>query len=373
MRGRKGRYGIYGKHIELFEMFESWRDDDEAQAGLAESEGWTLSEGTGAPEGRADLPLFMLSTIRHQIIRGFNRRTAKWDRYMGAVRAEDFREHTASQLNGLTGMGPVGEFDEYPRIRSSEEMAAPYSVGKHGGVYGVTFEMITNDEADVILNRTPLEMGRMSSAYISQVGVAFVEANPDWIDGKPFFTEEERTGLPEGNEFTGSAAEPTEDNWVNVLEQMRNTVDAEGFPTEIDPENILTRSERVRLNFRRIERSTETVGATAPASGTSMDKGNANPLAGDEMLPGDVIVEPFLKDPNDWILFANVNRPAFRIAFLRDRREPFIGLQDSGVRGVEGGGMDPYMLDIDEMLFKIRTVFGVSLGDPRAAIRMRRS
>lgn len=374
MARKRGRYGDWGKHIELFEMFESWRDDDEVQQHVAEAEGFeTLQEGSGAPEGRADFPLFLLTTIRHQLRKGFTRRSAVWDQYMGVERAEDFREHTTSQLNGLSGMGPVPEFDEYPRIRSSEEMGPPYSVGKHGGVYGITYEMVVNDEANVILNRTPTELGRMSAAYVSQVAVALIESNPNWIDGKPFFTEEARQGLPDGNQFTGAGAEPTEDNLVTIIEQMRNTTDTEGFPIEIEPENVLTRSERVRLNFKRIQRSAETVGAQAPASSTSMDKGNINPLQGEEeILPGKVIVETYLKDPNDWILFANVERPAFIIAFLRDKREPMIGTEQGSVAEI-GGGIDPYTLDFDEIRFKLRHVFGVAVGDPRAAIRARRS
>jgi len=374
MPRRRGRYGDWGKHIELFEMFESWRDDEQAQVAVAESEGWDeLQEGTGAPEGRADFPLFLLTTIRHQLRKGFTRRASVWDQYMGVERAEDFREHTVSQLNGLTGMGPVPEFDEYPRIRSSEEMGPPFSVGKHGGVYGVTYEMVINDEANVILNRTPTELGKMSAAYVSQVAVALIESNPNYIDGKPFFTTEARTGLPAGNEFTGAGAEPSEDNLVTIIEQMRGTTDTEGFPIEITPENILTRSERVRLNFKRIQRSQETVGAQAPASVISLDKGNMNPWAGDEMLPGKVIVESYLKDPNDWILFANVERPAFIISFLRDKRDPLIGIEDPGIRDAASGAADPYTLDFDEIRFKLRHVFGVALGDPRAAIRARRA
>jgi hypothetical protein len=296
----------------------------------------------------------------------FQRRAAVWDQYLGLERAEDFRVHTVSQLNGLTGMGPVQEFDEYPRIRSSEEMGPPFSVGKHGGVYAVTFEMVVNDDVNLILNRTPAELGRMSAAYVSQVATAIVETNANWIDGLPFFTATPRTGLPSGNLFTGAAAEPTEDNLVAIIEQMRSTTDTEGFPIDITPANILTRSERVRLNFKRIMRSQETgVQVTNPA-GSTLEKGTLNALAGDELLPGDVIVEPYLQDPNDWRLFADVSRPAFVIAFLRDQREPFIGIMRAQIESVGGGADDPYTLDFDELPHKIRHVFGCAQGDPRA-------
>jgi hypothetical protein len=377
----RNRYGIYGKHLEIFEMFESWRDDPEAQQALAEEMGWVeegedLAEasGSGSPEGRADFPLFLLSTVRHRMRAAFRRRAARWDRYMGVERAEDFRVHTVSQLNGITGMAEIPEYGEYGRLRSDEEEGPPYAVGKHGGVYGITLEMIVNDDANLILNRTPTELGRMSAAYVSRVAVALVESNPDYIDGLPFFTSTPRSGLPTGNESTGAAAIPSSDNLTTILSNMRNTEDSEGFPIDIEPRWVLTKDERTRLIFKMILRSQQT-GATSNDTGAeTIDKGRLNPLYDDALLPGDsVIVEPYLKDPNDWIVLADTGRPAFVIAFLRDRREPFIGIKHSGVTSVGGGSEDPYSMDYDEVEFKIRHIFGVALGDPRSAHRARRA
>lgn len=384
------RFGKYGKHIELFEMFKSWERDPKAQSALAVEEGWIqesqvesyeetlreeisqLEEGTGTPEGRADFPLFLLATTRHRLRQGFRRRASQWRRYVGVERAEDFRVHTVSQLNGLTGMGPVPEFDEYPRLRSSEEMGPPFSVGKHGGIYGVTFEMIVNDDANTILNRTPTEMGRMAAAYMAQVIAALVEVNPNWIDGLPFFSTTARQGLPLGNEYTGAAAEPSEDNLVTWVSDLRNAEDEMGFPMDVDPGTVITKDERAKHTFRRIIRSQQT-GATANDTGSDVfDKGTYN-AASDLLAEDAVMVEPYLKDPNDIILLAEVGRPAFVTAFLRDMTEPQIWVHDSGMRGVNGAGRDPYLLWIDEILMKIRSIFGVALGDPRAARRARRA
>jgi hypothetical protein len=373
-RGRgRSRWGHYGKHIELFELFESWADDPAAQTALAEEEGFDIEEGTGAPEGRADFPLFLLSVTRHKMREGFRRRAAQWDRYVGVERAEDFRQHTVSQLNGLSGMGPVPEFDEYPMIRSSEEMGPPFSVGKHGGLYGVTFEMIVNDETNKILNRTPTELGRMSAAYVSQVVVGLIETNANWIDGLPFFTATARQGLPTGNEFTGSAAEPTEDNLISIVASLQNTVDSEGMPIDIEPGVIITKDERTRYIFRRILRSQQTGTVTNDSAGDVFDKGTYNAAQDTGLTPDDIIVEQYMRDPNDWILLANTGRPAFIIAFLRDMREPFIGIEEGSVRSFGGGVRDPYRTRIDEIRMKIRHVFGVALGDPRSARRARRA
>lgn len=212
----------------------------------------------------------------------------------------------------------------------------------------------------------------MSAAYVSQVIVGLIESNPNWIDGLPFFTATPRAGLPNGNEYTGAAAEPTEDNVVTIVQALTDTVDSEGFPIDIEPGLVLTKDQRVRLAIRRIVRS-QTTGVTETAgSATHIEKGTYNAAQG--ILPDDpVVVENYLRDPNDWILLADVGRPAFIIAFLRDQTEPAIFLQDSGVRSIGGGVRDPYLLDFDEIPMKIRHVFGVALGDPRAARRARRA
>jgi hypothetical protein len=375
----RGNWGRVGKHLDLYERFESWREDEDAMRALAEAEGWDeelaeadaipVARGSGAPEGRADFPMFLLSQIRYTLRQGFNRRAAQWQSYMGVEQAMDFRLHTVSALNGLTGMGPVDEYGEYPRARSSEEAGMPYSIGKHGATYGVTFEMVVNDQANIILNRTPSELGRMSAAYIAEACTALIESNPNWIDDHPFFTPEAREGLPDGNQVTGSEATPTEDNLVAILERMTDTVDPEGFPIDIQPQSILTRSEANRLIFKRVLRSQETSSQDTNMSPDHFPRGTLNPLNGDSLMPADaVIVEKYLKDATNWIVTADTSRPAWIIAFYLNQQQPYIGIEDNGMRNANGGGnSDPYTLDWDEIKFKIRQLFGVALGDPRSA------
>jgi len=374
-RTRRRVRPLMGDNLELVSMFNSWARDEQAQeAALAEAEEYGyLAEGTGSPEGRADFALFMLSISRHRLREGFATRASQWRRYMGVERAEDFREHTASQLGGISGMGPVPEADEYPRLRSTEHGAPPYAIGKHGGVYAITLEMIVNDETNKILNRIPTELGKTSAAYVAQIVAALIESNPNYIDGLPFFTATARDGLPNGNEYTGSAAEPSEDNLVTIVSDLENTRNEEGFPMDITANAVLTRDRRTELIFRRIIRSQRTGTASNDTGATVADKGDLNIAAG--LLPGNdpVIVEPYLNDPNDWILLADTGRPAFFIAFLRDMQEPFIGVQDNGIRAVGGGASENYTLDGDEMRFKIRHFFGVALGEPRSARRARRA
>jgi hypothetical protein len=355
------RYGVFGKHVELFDLWESANSDP----GLAEAMGF-LEEGTGAPEGRADFPIFLQTVIRHRMRERFRTIASKWTDYAGVESASDFREHTVSQMNGIVGIAPVRENGEYQRMRSSEEQGPSFAVAKHGGIYSVTFELIVNDETDYILNRAPAEIGRSSAEYKAQVLVNFIESNPTYgPDGNPFFS------VARNNEFTGTAADPSEDNLITFIEAMQLRRDPNGIPYNVQPDRIMVRGARQKFRFQQIIKSSETVQQQTGVANDQFARGNFNPLYG-IMPPDAVIDEPWLNDPDDYYVFGNADdRPAFIMSFLRGQQEPFIGIKDPGSRNAMGAGTDPYSWEFDSIDFKVRDVFGTSCGEPVAAIRAR--
>ena len=371
---RRGRYGNWGKHIELFELWESFNEDDavrEAFLSEMDSEELEMAEGTGAPEGRADFPIFLQTVIRNRMRERFRTVAAKWQSYMGVENAQDFREHTVTQLNGLRGIGPVNEDGEYNRLRSSEEAGPSFAVAKHGGTYAVTMELIINDDANQILNRTPREMGRHMAEYVSQVVVAFIESNPTYgPDGQPFFS------VARGNEVTGPAADPNETNLMAILDQIKLRRDADGIPFTVEPRRILVRTPSQKATFDRIIRSQITgVRDTPVAAGQAglgfgdFFTGNLNPAY--NVLPPDAAIdEPWFNAPNQWYVLGDAeDRPAFIMAFLRNMREPFIGIKDTDSRDAMGAGEDPYSWWFDFIEYKIRHFFGTAAGEPLAAFR----
>lgn len=362
------RYGNWGKHIELFELWESFNEDP------AVVEEWdSLMEGTGAPEGRADFPIFLQTVVRNRMRERFATVAAKWDRYMGIESAQDFREHTVTQMNGIRGIGPVNEDGEYKRLRSNEEPGPSFAVGKHGGTYAVTMELVINDETDYILNRAPREMGRAMGEYISQAVIAFIESNPTYpVDGNPFF------GTEHDNEVTATDADPNETNLLAILDLMKLRRDSDGIPFTVEPNRIVVRTPSQKGTFDRIIRSqlTGVMDTSVTNKSTTFGQfftGNINPAY--NVLPPDAVIdEPWLNDPNDYYVFGNAaDRPPFVIAFLRGRRDPFIGLKDQGVRDAMGAGSDPYSWWFDSIDYKIRHFFGVATGEPLAAVRARPS
>lgn len=377
-------YGQWGKHLHLFEMFESFRDDPQVQEQVREmatagdgfmQPGEGMREGTGAPEGRADFPFFLQTVIRHRMRERFRTVASKWTSYVGIETAQDFREHTVSQLNGIVGMGGVKEDGEYPRLRTSEEAGPSYIVAKHGGVYSVTMEMVINDESDRILNRVPRELGRMTAEYVSRIVVALVESTPNYIDGRPFYEDAASNGgNGRGNLIAGASAQPTEDNILRALAAMKQKRTTDGIPFTVEPRRVLTKSPITTAAIQRAIKSTTTgvvnnitgLAAGAPQFYT----GNINPVAG--ILPPDAVIEEaWMNDPEDWYILADAeDRAAFVVAFLRNRREPFIGLEDPRIRDAMGGAYDPYSLDFDHIRFKNRHIFGVAMGEPYGVQKM---
>lgn len=368
----RGRYGNWHKHLELFDLFEDFRDDPDILEAMTEAdEDGYLMEGSGAPEGRVSFPFFLQTMIRTKLRARFTTAASVWDQYVGLENAQDFREHTVHSLGAIRGIEGIPEFGEYPRLRSSEEGGPSFMVGKYGGIYAITYELIINDDTGLMLDRIPSELGQAMSDYVNQAVVAFIESNPTYIDGEPFF------GTAHANEITGLDADPTEDNLASILDMLRLRRDVNNIPLNIKPRRLLVRNPSTKLLFDKIIRS-QTTGIRQDAEkmaegGQRFAPGTDNPLA--NAIPADATIEdPYLNDPNDWYLLADADaRPAFVAAFLRNQRTPYIFQKHDGMSGVGGGGEDPYLLNVDEIPFKIRHVWGVAAGEPFAAIRARPS
>lgn len=364
---RRGRYGHWGKHLDLFDIFSDFRDNPAVAEGLfggEEAVEAALAE-SGAPEGRVDFPIFLQTVIRHRIRQRFRGVASRWDQYLGTENAQDFREHTVSQLGAIRGYEGIEEHGEYPRLRSSEQGGPSFAVGKYGGIYGVTYELCINDETDQILNRIPEELGKSMAEYVAKAMVALVESNPTYsVDSAPFF------GAGRENLVTGASAEITPDNIMAILDTMSLRRDEDDIPILVEAAKVLVREPSAKAQINQLIRSTETgVTVDADTTGRTFMPGRANVLY--NLLPEDaVIVEPWLNVPGDYYILANAqDRPPFLAAFLRNRRDPYIFLKDSGMKGVGGGQSDPYSMDFDEVPFKVRHVFGGAVGEPLAAVK----
>ena len=345
-------YGHWGRPLRLFEGFLSWQAHQ-----LALIEAGELSEA----DSKADFPEYLYGPISRSLWSGYTTRAIQWERYVGVMSVSDFRETRLRGLNSLRGIGYVGDHGEYPAMRRTERPPAGIAVDTYGGVYSLTRQLIINDDSGELLNRNPRDMGNAAARFVGEAVIALIVSNPNAPDGQPMYSG------ARGNEVTTALSEQA---LVTAVTFLEGQVDDDGNKIVVTADRLVVKTATMELIARRILQSQTTGITTGTATATDVfDKGTLNAVQG--LLPADgVIREPWMPDANDWYLFANPNEnPAFAIAFLNGRREPFIGLKNPEVRNALGPGVDPYTYELDSVDFKVRHDYGVAPFDPKTTYR----
>lgn len=350
---RRGSYGNFGRPLRLLENFITWQARQ-----LALIEAGELSEA----DSKADFPEFLFGPISRSMWKGYTVKAAQWERYISVESVPDFRETRLRGLNGLWGIGIVGDHGEYPAMRRTEQIPAGIAVDTYGGVYSLTRQLIINDDTGMLLNRNPRDMGRAISRFIGETVIALLESNPTAPDGNPFFS----TGR--GNQVTTALSETS---LLAAIAFGEAQVNDDGEKTPITYDRLVVKTPQMEAIARRILQSQFAGGVQNDTASNVFDKGTINPVPLVTTLsPENIIREPWLSDPNDWYLLADPDEiPSFSIAFLNGQREPFIGLKNPEVRNALGPGVDPYTFELDSVDFKVRHDFGVAPRDPKGAYR----
>ena len=338
-------WGEFGGPNKLIESYIEWRDERLA-----------LNEA----DMRADFPSFLFGPVRTAVWHGYNRVAPNYRRYVKIENSPDFRARRMKGLNGLRGIGLVGEHGHYPVMRRTERPSASLVIDTYGGIYSITRQAIINDETGDLLNRNPSDMGLEAGRFVAETTVALIESNPTAPDGDPFYSS------GRGNEVTTALSEQS---LATAVSYMEGQLDDDGNHIVVTPRSLVVKSAIMELVARRILNS-QLTGTTINDTGTTaFDKGTWNPLAG--IIPADGVVrDPFFTDANDWYLLADPNDvPAFAVGFLNGNEAPFVGLKNPEVKNALGSGMDPYTYELDSVDFKVRLDFGVAAVDPRGAYR----
>lgn len=349
-------YGAFGKPIRLLEAYKEWRDERE------------LEEA----DSKADFASFLFGPVRQSMWSGYSRAQAQYQRYTREESAPDFRDRRLRGLNGLLGIGYVGDHGHYPGLTRSMRPPASLSVDTYGGIYSITRQAIINDDSNELLNRNPADMGYAAGVFILQTVIAMIQNPPNVINSAgasvPFYSTT-------GGAINSVTAALSEDSLADAIAAMESQLDDDGRRIVVTPSVLVVGNARMQMIAQRILNSTQTgatvsyTGGAAGAGSAFMDKGTINPLAG--ILPADgVIRDPWFTDPNDWYLFADPGDvPAFAVGFLNGQSEPQVMLKDPMVRMALGAGTDPYNFELDAVDFKVRCDFGVAPIDPRGAYR----
>lgn len=373
-------FGRMGGHVELFDLYEGWRDDRLAciEAGinprtrqpfdgalLEAYNAGNLALVEASPDAKADFSTFLWEPVQANFYQGYDYVSGQWDRYLGIDSVNSFDEVRIKGVNGITGIGYVGELGQYPGGRRTVRPDAAIVVDTYGVEYALTRKLLRSNGAQKLTQDIPEQLGKAFADFITRMFVALVVANPNAPDGTAMYHSSR------GNTTTAALSE---DSIVDAAVWMRTRTDPDNRPIRSNIRAAVVQNDRPALRIRQAINSQLTGIVNNDIATSAMGRGNMNPLNGAGLLPDDgVVIDNYFPDANDVYYFADPNTlAAFVAAFLDGQRQPFLGMADATVMHLSnsnGSGHDPYTFEGDTIEYKGRHDVGITAVEPLGTYR----
>jgi hypothetical protein len=367
-------FGRWGGHIETFDIYEDWRDERLRlmEAGINPRTGQAIDDMAifeASPDSKADFATFMWEPVQANFYQGYQYVESQYRRLVGIESVNSFDEVRIKGINGLTGIGLVGELGEYPGLRRTFRPDAAVVIDTYGGSYAMTRKLLRSQGIDKILSRNPNDIGQAMADFITRMIIAFLTSNPNAPDGAAMYS------AGRGNLVT---VDLSEDSLVDAAVWLRTRKDPDNRPIRASIRSAAVQNDRVALRLRQIINSqlVQYLGvSTTPTPNPNFGRGTANPIAGSDLMPADgVVIDPWLPDANDTIFFADPDvLPAFIVAYLDGQEQPMLGMADATVMHLansNGNGHDPYTFQGDKIEYKTRHDVGITAVEPLATYKI---
>lgn len=321
---------------------------------------WHFQEAMGT----SDFPLLFGDLLYRQLLGNYMPWPVTYPSWMRVMDVKDFRELNLYTLDGAQGILPqVKEHEPYPEV-SFVEGHYSISVLKYGQRYGISFEMVIQDDLNAFASR-PVMMAtgaRRSEEYLATTKLCDVNG-PD----ATFFA------AGNNNLSTGPL---TIKNLQTAFKLLSAQTDVDGQPIMIDAVTLLV-TPNDEITARNILNAAQ-IRVNAASGGADADQF----LYTENWMKSRVTLQvnpyiPYVASScatNPWFLIANPNdltqRPAFAFAFLRGRRQPQLFVKDPDAMMIGGGASSPLEgnFDNDDINYKIRHIFGATQVDPKMAV-----
>lgn len=327
-------YGTYGRQVRLFEGFLQAHDGEWGEE-LRES------------GSTSDFATYLNDKATKRLMWGYNEQTSSWREYTRTYSVPDFKPVSFVRLTEMQDLLPFHEGGEYKDSQIAEIVGPSLTVATYGRLFSLTRKSLINDDLNQLRDR-PAAMGRSAARTLARSVAKNLETNPNAYDGKAVFH------LDHGNLMTSPLSEQA---LAEAATKLRTQTDPNGLRIALRPWRVVI-PPHLEFTMRRILNSQE---ITQPGTGI----GNSNVVR--NLV--DYVIDDYLTDANDWYLFANPQEaPVMAVGFLNGRDTPDIFLKDPGMRSVLGGS-DPYSMEFDEIVWKVRMDWGTGVFDYRGAVK----
>jgi hypothetical protein len=326
----------------------------------------------------SDFPLLFGDLLYRQLLGNYQPWPVTYPSYFRILDVKDFRTMNMLTIDGGTGLftnaqgdfGTLKQYEPYPETKF-EEGRYTLSVGKYGKRYGISMEMVVNDDLNAFSQR-PILMAsgaRRSEEYLATT--MLVDANGPHAS---FFTVANKN-IISGNPAPSVAA--LQEGFIT----LGAMVDADGQPILIDA-SILVCGPADEVKWQNVLNATQLrIADTGTSSTATQWLYTQNWMKSRVTL----VVNPYFpyvastlwnsgSGTQPWLLIASpsnpANRPAFMFGFLRGRQQPQLFMKDPDTISLSGGRSDPMegSFDNDAIDYKIRHIFGAAQGDPKMAV-----
>lgn len=313
----------------------------------------------------SDFPYLYGDLMNRQMLGNYVPYPITYPSYFRILEPNDLRVLYLQTLEGGTdsALKKLKEYEPYPEVKFRE---GRYQVqaAKYGRRYGISFEMVINDDLNAMSSRpTAMALGaRRAEELLATQQLCDVNG-----PHATFFSS------GNGNIATGALTIPNLQLAFKLLKEKR---DSDGEPIVIDMVHLVTTpaNEITAMNILsalEIRTTDEALGgsATNMLISTNWMKSRLQ-LSINPYIP--IVASSCATEP--WFLIASptnpANRPAFIFAFLRGRRNPQLFVKDPDASLLGGGDSGPLegSFDNDSIDYKLRHLFGAAQADPNMAV-----
>lgn len=304
-------------------------------------------------------PLLHADSLDRQLYGAYAAAPTTWQNYVRRARVNDFRKVKRFASSGIRGLlKRVPELAEHER-RTPDERFYEYAVEKYEAGFGVSFELMVNDDLDMFA-RLPQDLAQ-SAVDTEEYFVAALIADANGPNATYF-------NLANDN-VAASNAPLTRGNLQDALTRLLKRKDERGNPITVTavelvvgPGLMMTANEIINATEYRI------VG----------DNGNITIISGNGVAANLRVsvnyqlaaVATTANADTSWWLFANPNspRPAIEMGFLRGYEQPALYEKIPDMRRFGGGAEVAWSFDHGDAHKKVQHIVGGSFVDSRMAI-----
>ncbi len=316
-----------------------------------------------------DFPYLFGQVIDRQLLANYKGVDADWKNYMRVTTVPDFNTVRREKLHGTDNRLPeVPEKGEY-QPSTPTNCRYTYNVKKYGRQFDISWEAIINDSLGAFSD-IPQRMAQAAARTEYYFATSLFAASTG--DGNASLFGAPITDC--GQEITNRGVLPlTIGNLETTLALMAAQTDPNGEPLGIRAKHLVV-GPALEMTARSILTSSVKMWLS-----TADDESASTPWPQTNVIPQlglQLHVNPYIPvidtthGTTSWYLFADPSDvAAMEFGYLRGHETPEIVMKSSDKVMPNGGAVSPFSGDFasDNIMYRVRVVFGGTPMDPRAA------